>query len=810
MFLTWIRRRVAVAFGTFSFLVAFAPSGFAQASPPPAHAGKANWELANRFSTEALRRATYSSTVTPHFIGKTDSVWYNWKDRNGSTFFLVVPLTKTKKPLFDHTKLAAALATAHHKPYDPNTLPFTTLIFTKDHKRFRFNVDTGAAASRYEWNLAAETITRLGRPLRADSIPPDEEREEGGGRGGRGGGGGGGGAMQTGDFHNWSPDSSMFVFARDHDLYLVEKGKTDTVKISTDGEKNRSFGFRDTTVVIDTTQQQDDTQGGGRGGRGNRDPRVRPNVIWSPDSRAFTIVRQDQRKVKELYLVNVLAEPRPTLTSYAYSMPGESNVAQAELYIWKKGDATVSPVSLKKWRDQHLLNPHWTTGHEKLRLVRRDRPQRHLELIEVDLATNAIKTLITESVENANLEAPQVRYVKGDGDIIWWSERSGWGHYYLYDHNGNLKKALTEGAWRADEIPAIDSVAGVIWVSGVGREPGENVYYRHTYRMNADGSGFALVDAGNSNHVATFSPTKKYFIDNFSRIEQAPKAVLRDATGKAVMDLEEMDLSSLKALGWKPPEEFIVKAADGVTDIYGNMWKPFDFDSTRKYPIIANVYPGPQRRAAAAGAARLHRHPDRQPRRKPAPLERVPELQLLQPPRLRARRQEGGDRAARRAPQMDRHRTRGDLRPLGRRIPHGRGDDAPAVQRFLQGRRVVFGQSRQQHLQPELERAVLRAQDGREIERGQRAQSARDEWRQSGELRGGGGYRLRGRLARVRDPRPDERRAGAEPEGPAAAHHGRHGQQRSPGEHHPARERAHQGEQALRLHADAGEAARVR
>ena len=594
MFLTWIRRRVAVAFGTFSFLVAFAPSGFAQASPPPAHAGKANWELANRFSTEALRRATYSSTVTPHFIGKTDSVWYNWKDRNGSTFFLVVPLTKTKKPLFDHTKLAAALATAHHKPYDPNTLPFTTLIFTKDHKRFRFNVDTGAAASRYEWNLAAETITRLGRPLRADSIPPDEEREEGGGRGGRGGGGGGGGAMQTGDFHNWSPDSSMFVFARDHDLYLVEKGKTDTVKISTDGEKNRSFGFRDTTVVIDTTQQQDDTQGGGRGGRGNRDPRVRPNVIWSPDSRAFTIVRQDQRKVKELYLVNVLAEPRPTLTSYAYSMPGESNVAQAELYIWKKGDATVSPVSLKKWRDQHLLNPHWTTGHEKLRLVRRDRPQRHLELIEVDLATNAIKTLITESVENANLEAPQVRYVKGDGDIIWWSERSGWGHYYLYDHNGNLKKALTEGAWRADEIPAIDSVAGVIWVSGVGREPGENVYYRHTYRMNADGSGFALVDAGNSNHVATFSPTKKYFIDNFSRIEQAPKAVLRDATGKAVMDLEEMDLSSLKALGWKPPEEFIVKAADGVTDIYGNMWKPFDFDSTRKYPIIANVYPGPQ------------------------------------------------------------------------------------------------------------------------------------------------------------------------------------------------------------------------
>jgi dipeptidyl aminopeptidase/acylaminoacyl peptidase len=591
---TWIRRRVADAFGAISFLIAFAPAGFAQANPQTAHISKANWELANKFSTEALRRVTYSTTVTPHFIGKTDSLWYNWKDRNGSTFFLIVPATKTKKPLFDHIRLAAALATAHHKPYDANTLPFTTLIFTKDHKRFRFNVDTGAAASRYEWNLAAETITRLGRPLRADSIPPDEEREEGGGRGGRGGGGGGG-AAQGGDFHNWSPDSSMFVFARDHNLFLVEKGKTDTVRITTDGEKNHSFGFRDTTAVQDTTQQQDDTQGGRGGGRGgNRDPRVRAAVIWSPDSKAFAITRQDQRKVKELYLVNVLAEPRPTLTSYTYAMPGEDNVAQAELYIWKKGDATVSPVHVKKWRDEHLLNLHWTTGHDKLRLVRRDRPQRNLELIEVDLATNAIKTLITESVENANLEPPQVRYVKGDGDIIWWSERTGWGHYYLYDHNGTYKKPLTEDAWRADEIPAIDSVAGVIWVSGVGREPGENVYYRHTYRMNADGSVFALVDAGNSNHAATFSPTKKYFVDNFSRIEQAPKTVLRDATGKAVMDLEEMDLTSLKAIGWKPPEQFIVKAADGVTDIYGNMWKPFDFDSTRKYPIIANVYPGPQ------------------------------------------------------------------------------------------------------------------------------------------------------------------------------------------------------------------------
>jgi dipeptidyl aminopeptidase/acylaminoacyl peptidase len=553
---------------------------------------RANWDLANKFGTESLNRINYTANLQPRWIGKTDSMWYNWKDHDGSRFMLVVPALKVKRPLFDHVKLAAQLATLHKKPYDGHTLPFTAITWVKDHKRFRFNHDTGALASRYEWNLAAETLTKLGRPLPADSVAPDEEREEGGG-GGRGGGGGGRGGAGGPDFRNWSPDSTMFVFARDHNLYLVEMGRADTVKLSTDGERNRTFGFRDTTQTQDSTEQQ---QQGGRGGRGgaNRDPRVRANVTWAPDSRAFFITRQDQRKVKELYLVNVLAEPRPTLSSYSYGMPGEENVAQVELYTWHKGDAVVKPVTVKKWRDQRLFNVHWTTGSDRLRLVRRDRPQRNLELIEVMLATGASKTLITESVENANLEPTQVRYVKTGGDIIWWSEKTGWGHYYLYDHNGAYKKPLTEGNWRADQIVDIDTIAGVVFISGVGREPGENVYYRHTYRVNGDGTGFALLDPGNANHATTLSPSKKFVVDVASRIEQAPRAMVRDALGKPVMDLEEMDLSGLKALGWRPPEQFMVKAADGVTDIYGNMWKPFDFDSTRKYPIIANVYPGPQ------------------------------------------------------------------------------------------------------------------------------------------------------------------------------------------------------------------------
>jgi dipeptidyl aminopeptidase/acylaminoacyl peptidase len=551
----------------------------------------ANWELSNKFGTQALQRVTYSSTLQPRWIGKTDSMWYNWRSRQGTAFMLVYPPAKVKRPLFDHVKLAAALATAHQKPYEPNALPFTTLNFTRDHKAIRFTVDS----TRYEWNLSAETIRNMGRPLGGDSLPPDEERQEGqqGGRGGGGGGGRAGGAGVQQDFRNFSPDSTAFVFAMNHNLYVVEVGKPDTVRITNDGVRNYSFGFRDTATV----QQQDnddEEQGGRQGGARARDPRVRANVTWSPDSRAFFILRNDSRKVRELYLVNVLAEPRPALSSYTYAMPGEENVSQQELHVYRRGEPAAHPVNVRKWRDQRLLYTHWTTGSSSLRLVRRDRPQRQLEMIEVDLASGASRTLLTETIVNANLESQAPRYVRGNGDLIWWSERAGWGHYYLYDHHGAYKRPLTSGPWRADQIAQIDTVAGVIWVGGVGREPGENPYYRHLYRVNADGSGFTLIDAGDFNHAATISPTRKYVVDNYSRVNAPTRSVVRDGTGAVVMDLESTDVSSIAELGWRPPEPFVVKAADGVTDIYGNMWKPFDFDSTRKYPIVAHVYPGPQ------------------------------------------------------------------------------------------------------------------------------------------------------------------------------------------------------------------------
>ncbi|HEX6965510.1 MAG TPA: DPP IV N-terminal domain-containing protein [Gemmatimonadaceae bacterium] len=552
------------------------------ASMPPVHVDHANWELAERFSSTALKPVMYSNGVDPHWLGKSDSLWYEWKDHTGSHFYLVVPATRTKRPLFDQMKLAAALSELSHRARVASDLPFTSVAFTRDHKAFHFTVDS----VRYSWNLASESLTSLGR-MAPDSVLPDEEREVND-DGGRVGGGQFG--RQDRDFRNFSPDSSAFVFAKAHNLYLVEVGTPDTIQITTDGVKDHSFGFRDTTwLQLESESQQR------RDRERARDPRVRANVIWSPDSRAFAVTRRDARKVNDLYLVNVLAKPRPTMTAYKYAMPGEPNVPQEELYVYRRGDKGLTPVNVAKWQDQRLMDVHWTTGHDKLRLVRRDRLQRDAELIEVDLASGAITPLISESVEHASIDPQPVRYVRRGGDMIWWSERSGWGQYYLYSVDGKLERPLTSGAWHADRIVQVDTLGGVVWLTGMGREPGENPYFQHLYRVNGDGSGFTLLDSGAYNHDETLSPSERYMVDTYSRVDYVPRSVLRDArTGHVVMPLETMDISGLEERGWKPPTPFVVKAADGTTDIYGNMWKPFDFDSTKTYPIIAHVYPGPQ------------------------------------------------------------------------------------------------------------------------------------------------------------------------------------------------------------------------
>ena len=178
--------------------------------------------------------------------------------------------------------------------------------------------------------------------------------------------------------------------------------------------------------------------------------------------------------------------------------------------------------------------------------------------------------------------------------MIWWSERSGWGHYYLYDRNGEFKNAITTGPFRASSIVSIDEKNRLMYFRGNGEMPEENIYHEHLYSVRFDGSGLKMLDPGAGNHSSTLSPSKAFIVDNVNAVDMTPKSVLRDSNGELVMELEEADLSRLYEVGWTMPSTFKVKAADGVTDLYGNMWKPFNFNPNKKYPVILHVYPGPQ------------------------------------------------------------------------------------------------------------------------------------------------------------------------------------------------------------------------
>lgn len=440
---------------------------------------------------------------------------------------------------------------------------------------------------RYEYDLKKDTLKALPRGRNNDdtgATPPPAQ-------GGRGGFRGQGQGQRSADFRNYSPDKKAYVYALDHNLYyvaVVDAKEGEPIQLSKDGEKDHSFGSRSEQ----TEQQQEQTQTEGQ--TRSQEKRVRANATWSKDSKRFFITRSDSRKVKDLFLVNSLAEPRPTLLTYKYDMPGEADVAQTELFVFEPDKKEIRLIDAGRYKDQRISNIHWPETSDRLRFVRRDRLQRNLEFCELNVSYAKPNVIFSESVENAYLEVQSVRYVKPDGDFIWFSERNGWGHYYLYDFSGKLKNPITTGPFRASQIVDVDAEKEVVWFRGNGREANENPYYSHLYRIKLDGTGLTLLDSGEADHDTVLSPSKKFLVDTYSRTDLPAKIVLRDSEGKLLMDLEDMDVARLREFGWRLPETFKVKSADGVTDIYGNMWKPTDFDPKKQYPIIANVYPGPQ------------------------------------------------------------------------------------------------------------------------------------------------------------------------------------------------------------------------
>jgi dipeptidyl-peptidase-4 len=383
-------------------------------------------------------------------------------------------------------------------------------------------------------------------------------------------------------------------------------------QITKDGIEDYSYARSAMQLEQQQQQQQQDQNDAAETEGDSQDKNARVpsiQISWSKDSKKFSVIRHDDRKVEKLWVINALAQPRPKLESYPYQMPGEANgpipsmeifdVAAKSRVVVKADSFPDQLLSIETERATARAREHEKTestwaadGSSKMFFTRTSRDMHRVDLCTADTATGEVKTVIQERM-NVYVESKPVK-VLSNGDLLHWSERDGWGHYYLYSADGGLKNQITKGEFVTEEILGVDEKAKAIFIIAEGREDGEDPYYTHTYRVNMDGGGMKLLDPGNESHTAQMGDSGHFFVDNASRVDMAPKAVLYDNQGALSLDLEKVDLTPMVSEGFKFPEAFQVKADDGVTDLYGVMYKPFDFDPNRKYPIVAYVYPGPQ------------------------------------------------------------------------------------------------------------------------------------------------------------------------------------------------------------------------
>jgi dipeptidyl-peptidase 4 len=657
----------------------------------PATANQGNYKLATKFSSSFLRQFTYDTSVSPKWIGDSETFWYRFRTSQGRRYWLVDPIAKTKVALFDHDHLSALLSELCETPFDSDALDLGGVVFDKTGDEMKFSMK----GTNFVYKRSTETLEKDNKPKKSSSSSSsrgrgsrrrgssdakrqlskkeeaqakkdrekrllaqwrkaleerkkkldkesgkegDESQEEVGARGQQ--------RRARGHRSAFSPDLSQYVVAKNHNLYLVERTgdlqEIDNVlaadvapKKAAASKGNQSFadwvkqsaktltnrvnaakkkaGVAEATVSKDGKESvkpkkealrfpflikqavqlaSDGVEDYSYGGNDEDDFSMPATVTWSDDSTAFFVTRGDSRGVAELFLVDSLGQPRPSLRQYKYSMPGEDKVRHSELMIYKR--STGKMVRLQpKWKDESYVDVRWLPSGE-LRVMRRDRLLRNLEYGIADLATGELKVLFDEHVKDVGLATQSIRYLDDRKEFLWWSERSGWGHYYLYGMDGKLKNAVTRGRFRASSIVDVDEEKGLLWFRGNGRERGESIYHEHLYRVRLDGGDLTLLDPGDATHRSQLSKSRNFLVDNCSRTDLTPSSVLRNREGELVMELEKSDVSQLKELGWRPPERFVVKAADGITNLYGNMWKPFDFDASKSYPLIVHVYPGPQ------------------------------------------------------------------------------------------------------------------------------------------------------------------------------------------------------------------------
>lgn len=546
-------------------------------------AQKANYALAERFSAKRVNQMVFSTQITPNWFRDSDKFWYSWRTPQGTRYYIVDPVKGTRTEVFDMDRLAMQVTEFVRYPFEAKHLPIRDLRL-KDDKEFTFSIISGLKNDRDTTCFRYEIAT-----ARLDTVAKEKDK-----------------------YPRWAsvaPNGEFGVFAKGSNLWVMDstslrkaaKDEKDSTivehRLTTDGIRQFGYGYGNYSGDTEADSTKRHYPG---------------ELVWSPDSKRFATMKWDTRKLDDLWVINSVSGKRPELETYKYQMPGEPG-PKGYLYLFtmngSRDGASFKEIKSQAFKDQEVSlqgarrtakdnyldywKNEWLGDNTGFYMVRQSRDLKRLDLCRVDVDSDSTKTIISER-ERTYVEYRAPFLIGGGKQILHWSERNGWANIYLYNSDGTLVRNLTEGAFHVEDILGVNEKEGYILLSACGVNKDENPYQMHTFRVPLTGGALQQLDMNDMDVLSTASDDAKFFVANYSRVDWTPAVALFSATGKRIADLETADLSLLFEAGYKFPERFKVKAADGVTDLYGAMYKPYDFDSTKVYPICDYVYPGPQ------------------------------------------------------------------------------------------------------------------------------------------------------------------------------------------------------------------------
>lgn len=484
--------------------------------------------------------------------------WYRVSTGDGGSFVLVDPARGRRSEAFDHTRLASALSAATGGAMNAARLALSDLEYSKDGRAITLR----AGRRTWQCSLQQYTCAPADTSDRPYASPPNSAT---------------------------SPDGNYAAFIRNHNLWVKDLRNGRDIQLTTDGEEDFGYATNNAGWIRSDA----------------------PVLLWSPDSRKIATFQHDARGVGKMHLVRTTTG-EPVLESWRYPLPKDSVIFRIHRVIIDVPSQRV--VRLQMPPDQHrstisdhvadgttFLDVEWYPDASHIAFVSSSRDHKIATFRVANAETGVVRTVFEERSPTqfqsgfAGTGVANWRVLPSSNEVLWWSQRDDWGHLYLYDLNtGALKRRVTSGAWNVAELKHVDPRERTLYFSGIGRERGRDPYFQHFYRIGMDGRGLKLLTAENANHQISLSQDARYFVDTYSTPVTPPVTVLRRMSdGGVLLTLERADISRLVAAGWKPPEQIVVNARDGKTDLYGLMFTPTRMDSTRKYPIVNYIYPGP-------------------------------------------------------------------------------------------------------------------------------------------------------------------------------------------------------------------------